>query len=243
MCMRLLLVDAHPVVRIGLMALLREGFHQQVEINESASGEDALHQVSKSIPHLTLMEIGLPGISGIETTRRLRQRLPQFKVLFVTRHSGLALVRKALDVGALGYVSKTAEPGVLIEAVQRCLAGHPYVEQSLAIQLLCQRGADTGDGACVLDLTPRELEIFIMLAKGFSVRKIADHLCISHKTVSNHVSLLKNKLGQDSLAGLVHLALEAGVVSAGGGRPAPMVPPWMEDGVPVQELLVHDTGV
>jgi len=241
MCMRLLLVDAHPVVRLGAMALLRDGhLPQEVEISEAASGEDALHQVSKSIPHLTLMEIALPGISGLETTRRLRQRLPQFKVLFFTRHSGLALVRKALDVGALGYVSKMAEPGILIEAVQRCLAGHPYIEQSLAIQLACQRSGDAAD-PCMLDLTPRELEIFIMLAKGFSVRKIADHLCISHKTVSNHVSLLKSKLGQDSLAGLVHLALESGVISTGGGRSSPIFPAWLEG--PEQDVLVQDAGV
>jgi len=247
MGMRLLLVDAHPVVRLGLMTLLRDALHQEVEIHEVASGEDALHQVSKSIPHLTLMEIGLPGISGIETARRLRQRLPQFKVLFVTRHSGLALVRKALDVGALGYVNKTAEPGVLVEAVQRCLAGHPYIEQSLAIQLVCQRGGEVGTDTCVLDLTPRELEIFIMLAKGFAVRKIADHLCISHKTVSNHVSLLKHKLGQDSLAGLVHLALESGVVASGSGHPAASIPMWtdtaLEHDPQVQEMLVQDAGI
>jgi len=78
--MRLLLVDTHPVVRIGLAACLRDAF-QEIEIAEAASGEDALVQVSKSIPHLTLMGIGLPGISGLETTRRLRQRMPQFKVL------------------------------------------------------------------------------------------------------------------------------------------------------------------
>jgi len=210
------------------------------EISEVGTGEDALHHVSKTIPHLTMMGIGLPGISGLETTRRLRQRLPQFKVLFFTRHTGLALVRKALDVGALGYVSKAAEPAVLIEAVQRCLAGYPYIEQALAIQLACQRGGCADGHPHVFDLTSRELEIFIMLARGFPLRKIADHLCISYKTVSNHVSLLKNKLGQESLAGLVHLALESGVIS-GSGRAASGVAPWMEGTVP--DMLVHDAGV
>jgi len=219
--MRLLLVDAHPLVRMGLAACLRDAF-QEIEIAEAASGEDALVQVSKSIPHLTLMGLDLPGISGLETTRRLRQRLPQlpqFKVLFFTRHNGLALVRKALDVGALGYVSKTADPRILLEAVHSCLAGHPYIEQPLAIQMACQRSGRTDAQPCILDMTPRELEIFTMLARGFPARKIADHLCISHKTVCNHVSLLKHKLGQDSLAGLIHLALDAGVVSTAGRMP------------------------
>jgi len=216
--MRVLLVDAHPVVRMGLATCLRDTF-QEIEIAEAASGEDTLIQVSKSIPNLTIMGIGLPGISGLETTRRLRQRLPQFKVLFFTRYDGLSLVRKALDVGALGYVSKSADPRILIEAVHSCLAGHPYIEQSLAIQMACQHTTRTGENPCLKGLTPRELEIFMMLTRGFPVRKIADHLCISHKTVSNHVSLLKHKLDQDSLAGLVHLALDAGVISASTGTP------------------------
>jgi len=125
-----------------------------------------------------------------------------------------------LELGALGYVSKSAEPRILIEAVHSCLAGHPYIEQPLAIQMACQRGGRTGAHPCILGLTLRELEIFTMLARGFPARKIADHLCISHKTVCNHVSLLKHKLGQDSLAGLVHLALDAGVISSPGGTPA-----------------------
>jgi len=216
--MRLLLVDAHPVVRMGLAALLRDEF-QNVEIAEVDTGEEALHQVSKSIPHLTVMGIALPGISGLETTRRLRQRLPQFKVLFFTRHNGLSLVHKALDVGALGYVSKAADAKTLLEAVHSCLAGHPYIEPPLAIQMACQRGTRPDGNPSIQGLSPRELEIFMMLARGFPVRKIADHLCISHKTVSNHVSLLKHKLGQDSLAGLVHLALDAGVISVSGSAP------------------------
>jgi len=129
---------------------------------------------------------------------------------------------------------------VLIEAVQRCLAGHPYIEQALAIQLACQRGGCMDEHPHVFDLTPRELEIFIMLARGFPLRKIADHLCISYKTVSNHVSLLKNKLGQESQAGLVHLALESGVISGGGGMDA-IAHAWVET-LP-QEMLVHDAGV
>jgi len=223
--MRLLVVDAHPVVRLGLTALLRDAFGE-VEIAGVGSGEDALQHISKSIPHLTVMGVALPGISGLETARRLRQRLPQFKILFFTRHTGLALVRKALDVGALGYVSKTVELPVLLEAVQRCLAGHPYIEQSLAIQMACQRN----DVAGVFDLSPRELEIFMMLARGFSTRKIADHLCISHKTVSNHVSLLKSKLGQESLPGLVHLALESGVILP-CTRNEVSAPVWMDIGL------------
>jgi len=231
--MRLLLVDSHPVLRMGLASLLRGAF-QEVEITEADTGEDALHQVSKGIPHLTVMGIALPGISGLETTRRLRQRLPQFKVLFFTHHSGLALVRKALDVGALGYVSKTADSRVLLDAVHSCLAGHPYIEPALAIQMACQRSHGRTEAPCVLNLTPRELEIFMMLARGFSARKIADHLCISYKTVCNHVSLLKHKLGQDSLAGLIHLALETGMISAAGEAPE-----MMETGKNLSPVMLH----
>ncbi len=213
--MKILLVDDHFVVRDGVASLLR-GLIPEVEVSEAADGEAALEAVQRSVPSLVILDIGLPGISGLEVTRRLRQRLPQLRVLFFSMHDELPLVRQALDAGAAGYITKGASPAVLVEAVRRILAGHAYIEQPLATQLARQpQGAD-GQDPRLQGMTQREFEIFVMLARGLPVRQVAEHLCISAKTVSNHVTLLKQKLQVVSHAELVHLAIDAGVLRVGG---------------------------
>ena len=132
--MKILLVDDHAVVRQGYASLLR-ALLPDVLVSEACDGEQALQRVQEEIPHLVIMDIGLPGISGLETTRRLRQRLPQLRVLFFSMHDELPLVRQALEAGASGYLTKSSAPEVLIEAVRRVLDGHAYIEQSLATQL------------------------------------------------------------------------------------------------------------
>ena len=132
--MNILLVDDHAVVRQGYASLLR-ALMPDLQVREAATGEEALSLVQEQVPHLVIMDFGLPGISGLETTRRLRQRLPQLRVLFFSMHDELPLVRQALDAGAAGYLTKNSAPQVLVEAVRRVLAGHVYIEQSLATQL------------------------------------------------------------------------------------------------------------
>ena len=212
--MKILLVDDHAVVRQGYASLLR-AMLPEVEVSEACDGEQALAQVQAQIPSLVIMDLGLPGISGLETLRRLRQRLPQVRVLFFSMHDELPLVRQALEAGALGYLTKTSSPQVLIEAVKRTLAGHVYIEQELATHLACNRGQDGSRDPRLQGLTQRELEIFVMLAKGIPNRRIAEQLCISSKTVSNNLTLLKSKLQVDSHAELVHLAIDTGVIRVG----------------------------
>lgn len=210
--MNILLVDDHAVVRQGYSSLLR-ALLPAMEVREAATGEEALIRVQESVPHLVIMDFGLPGISGLETTRRLRQRLPQLRILFFSMHDELPLVRQALDAGATGYLTKSSAPQVLIEAVRRVLAGHAYIEQPLATQLACHQ--DASDPR-LHSMTQRELEIFVMLAKGTPARQIAEQLSISSKTVSNHLTLLKSKLQVSSHAELVHLGIDMGVVRKAG---------------------------
>lgn len=202
--MDILLVDDHPMVRLGLSTALGP----ELPVREAGSGEEALQRVYEQVPGLVLMDFDLPGISGLETTRRLRRKLPQLRVLFYSEHTELGLVRQALEAGACGYLSKTAGTAVLLDAVRRVLAGHAYIEQHLATQLACQAQQPQR----MQGLTQRETEIFLMLAKGTPTRLIAEHLCISGKTVSNYLTLLKSKLQVRSHAELVHLAIEAGLL-------------------------------
>ncbi|MEZ1314892.1 response regulator transcription factor [Pseudomonas fluorescens] len=210
--MNILLVDDHAVVRQGYASLLR-ALLPAMQVREAATGEEALARVQEAVPNLVIMDFGLPGISGLETTRRLRQRLPQLRVLFFSMHDELPLVRQALDAGASGYLTKSSAPPVLIEAVHRILAGHAYIEQPLATQLACH---PQQEDPRLQSMTQRELEIFVMLAKGTPVRLIAEQLSISGKTVSNHLTLLKSKLQVSSHAELVHLGIDLGVVRKAG---------------------------
>ncbi|MGF0238422.1 response regulator [Rhodococcus sp. IEGM1300] len=212
--MNILLVDDHAVVRQGYASLLR-ALLPAIEVREAASGEEALTKVQEALPHLVIMDFGLPGISGLETTRRLRQRLPQLRILFFSMHDELPLVRQVLDAGASGYLTKSSAPEVLIEAVRRILAGHAYIEQPLATQLACHPRHDASDPR-LHSMTQRELEIFVMIAKGTPARLIAEQLSISSKTVSNHLTLLKSKLQVTSQAELVHLGIDMGVVRKAG---------------------------
>jgi two-component system invasion response regulator UvrY len=212
--MKILLVDDHAVVRQGYASLLR-ALLPDVLVSEACDGEQALQRVQEEIPNLVIMDIGLPGISGLETTRRLRQRLPQLRVLFFSMHDELPLVRQALDAGAIGYLTKSSAPEVLVEAVKRTLAGHAYIEQPLATHLACNPVHQGSPDPRLRDMTQREFEIFVMLAKGIPTRMIAEKLCISGKTVSNYMTLLKNKLQVGSQAELVHLAIDTGILRVG----------------------------
>ena len=208
--MNILLVDDHAVVRQGYTSLLAMMLGQ-AEVRGVESGEEAIAAAQQRVPDLVIMDIGLPGISGIETARRLLQRWPLLRVLFFSMHDELPLVRQALDAGASGYLTKSSAPEVLIEAVRRILDGHAYIEQALATELAYTPGDQRWQG-----MTPRELEIFLMLAKGTPMRQIAEQLSISSKTVSNHLTLLKSKLQVSSHAELVHLGIDMGVVRVAG---------------------------
>ena len=205
--MNILLVDDHAIVRQGYTSLLAMTF-TQAHIREATSGEEAISAAQQQVPDLVVLDIGLPGISGIETARRLLLRWPSLRILFFSMHDELPLVRQALAAGALGYITKGAAPDVLLEAVRRCLGGQRYIEQDLATQLAC---AGT-DGTRLKCMTQREFEIFVMLAKGTPPRRIASQLCISSKTVSNNLTVLKQKLNVSSLTELVHLAIDTGVI-------------------------------
>lgn len=212
--MKILLVDDHAVVRQGYASLLK-ALLPEVQVDEAGSGEEALQSVPILAPHLVVLDIGLPGISGLETCRRLRQRLPQLPVLFFSMHDELSLVRQALDAGASGYITKSSAPDVLIEAVRRTLSGHMYIEQTLATQLASQKYTQGAIDPRLQSMTPREMEVFVMLSRGFPTQQIAAKLCISSKTVSNYMTLLKHKLQVSSQVELVHLAIDTGVLRIG----------------------------
>ncbi|WP_090349508.1 response regulator [Pseudomonas oryzae] len=210
--MHILIVDDHAVVRQGYASLLAT-LLDDVSVSEATSGEEAIQLVARGCPDLLILDVGLPGISGLETARRLLARHAGLRVLFFSMHDELPVVRKALEAGACGYLTKCAAPQVLLEAVRKVLAGQTYLEHGLATALACA-GQDDQDPR-LRGMTQRELEIFVMLARGVGLRQIAEKLCISAKTVSNYQTLLKNKLQVASQGELVHLAIDTGLLRVG----------------------------
>jgi DNA-binding NarL/FixJ family response regulator len=201
--MKILIVDDHAIVRDGLSRLLSaEGGH---EIRMAANGREALAQARAFRPDLTILDLNLPGLGGLELLRRLAQLGPG-KILVLSMHAEPLYARRALEAGAHGYVSKNAAPDELLAAIRRVAGGGRYVEAEIAQALALGAGAEALDA-----LSPRELEIMRLLAGGASLAEIADALGASYKTIANTCTLIKSKLGVARTADLVRLAIETGV--------------------------------
>ena len=162
---------------------------------------------------MVLLDMGLPDISGLEVGRRLRQRWRGAAILFFTMHDELPMVRQALDVGGLGFVSKSCAPEELAEAVKRVASGQPYIEHPIATRLAMNQERPVDHR--LRDMTQREMEVLLMYARGESLGGIAERLCVSSKTVSNHLAGLKSKLQVSSSVELIHLAVDAGLIRYG----------------------------
>lgn len=210
--MKLMIVDDHQVVRQGIANLLRSML-PAVAITEVDNGQDAVARYGELRPDLVLLDMGLPDISGLEVGRRLRQRWRGAAILFFTMHDELPMVRQALDVGGLGFVSKSCAPEELAEAVKRVAAGQPYIEHPIATRLAMNQERPVDHR--LRDMTQREMEVLLMYARGESVGGIAERLCVSSKTVSNHLAGLKSKLQVSSSVELIHLAVDAGLIRYG----------------------------
>lgn len=214
MKIRLLLVDDHAVVRTGLRMLL-EGESDLEIVGEAETASEAINQISKLAPHVILMDLGLPDMSGIEATRRIKQLDPDSAVVALTIHEDEEYFFKTLDAGASGYVPKRAAPEELLTAIRVASQGEVYLYPSLAkllvkdylSQSLQPQNQSTLDG-----LTPRESEVLTLLADGASNQDIAEQLSISPKTVARHRENIMSKLNLHSRAELVKYAIRKGII-------------------------------
>ncbi|WP_077037477.1 response regulator transcription factor [Pelomonas sp. KK5] len=207
---RLLLVDDHPVVRAGYQRLLEQDGEMQV-VGQAGDVDSACALHARHEPDLTITDLSLPGSGGLELIRRLRERHGgQARLLVFSMHDSEMLVRRALELGARGFVTKASAPECLIEAVSRAMAGGRYLSPDLPARLLHEpgRAAEPAFDA----LTQREFEIFRLLACGSSLADCARALHLSPKTVSNHQSVIKEKLGLSTSAAMAHLALRHGLI-------------------------------
>jgi DNA-binding NarL/FixJ family response regulator len=205
--MRFLLVDDHAVVRSGLRRLLAA--LPGVEISEAAEGRAALAVVRAEQPDVVLLDLNLPGLGGLELLRRVLLEHPAARVVVLSMHAEALYAARALQAGAVGYLSKNASPEELLEAIRRVAAGGRYIENEIAQELALQ-AATTGNPA--ERLTSRDLEILRLLGNSQSLAQIAEALGVSYKTVANTCSGIKAKLGVARTGDLVRLSIEMGIV-------------------------------
>lgn len=207
--MKILIADDHSVVRQGYAGLLQAKL-SSCEIIEAVSGEEACDQFTSERPDLVIMDIGLPGISGIEAAQRIIKVDPAARILFFSMYEESQVVKQALGVGGMGYITKSGPPSTLIEAVNRISRGETFIEYDLVMRVGSQQ--KTSVDQRLKTLTQREYEIFVLLARGDTYKEIGEHLGIGGKTVSNNLAIIKSKLGINSVAKLVYLAIDAGIV-------------------------------
>lgn len=205
-----LLADDHAVVREGYRRLL-ERTSDIVVLAEAGSGEDAYRLFAELAPDVTVLDINLPGIGGLECARRILAREPQARILMFSMHEDVVFPSRALQMGARGYVTKSSAPEVLVEAVRLVAEGKLYIShdmaQELAVQML------PGHENPLQALSPREFEVFRLLVAGHSIGEIGRILSLSYKTVANHQSNIRAKLDVSNTAQVVRMAMMHGMLA------------------------------
>jgi len=205
--MKLLIVDDHPVVRSGLRRLLAA--EPGLEIAEAATGQEAIGAFREERADLVILDLNLPGISGVEVLGRLLIEDAKARVLVISMYDNPIYVARVLEAGARGYVSKNAPPEQIIEAVRRVAAGRTYIEPEMAQELAL--GNIRPSSNPLNHLSPRDVEILRLLADGSSLTEIAQAIGVSYKTVANHCSQLKTRLATPRTADLIRLAISCGL--------------------------------
>jgi two-component system, NarL family, invasion response regulator UvrY len=209
---RVLLVDDHEVVRTGFRLLLQS--HGEVSIaGEANSGESACRLHLELEPDVTVMDLAMPGMGGLEALKRIRAHHPAARVLALSAHDDVMHARRALREGALGFLSKRSAPEALLEAVTTVAAGRRYLDMSLAHKFALEDLEGTGKSP-IERLSEREFEVFMRLARGETVARIAEDLKLSASTVGTHLYNIKQKLEVSNQSELTLLALRHGLIEA-----------------------------
>jgi DNA-binding NarL/FixJ family response regulator len=185
-----LLVDDHQMVRTGLATLL--GSTEDIRVvAQAGDGEQAVAEASRTFPDVVLMDLSMPGVDGVEATRRILADQPEVKVVVLTSFSDRGRVSEALNAGAVGYLLKDCEPADLLAAVRSAAAGHVPLDPRVAGVLLPDAGSSRPEDA----MSPRELEVLRLVAQGLANKQIGRRLGISERTVKAHLGRVFRQLG------------------------------------------------
>lgn len=205
---RVLLVDDHAVVRAGYRMLLEQAGMDVIA--EADSGENACRLYAELQPDVVIMDLSLPGISGLEAVRRIVARDAKARILVFSMHDDPVFIDQAVNAGARGYITKRSAAEVMVEALRTIAGGKVYIEPGLAQELAFRKIRENDSPFAVL--TTREFEICTLLAQGRNTSEIAKRLSISYKTVANYSTQIKGKLGVGTTAELARLAIRYNII-------------------------------
>ncbi|MGE5849759.1 MAG: response regulator [Candidatus Methylomirabilota bacterium] len=212
---RVLLADDHAVLRAGLRALLAaEG--DLLVVGEASEGAEAIRLCQALRPDVVVMDIGMPGVSGIDATARIKRDLPGTKVLILSMHDDRGYLRQVLRVGASGYVLKKAADTELLAAIRAAARGEVFLDPALAKALVDEVMEPMALSGEIPALSDRERDVLRLLAHGYTNQQVADRLCISVKSVETYKARLMEKLGLKGRAELVRYALQHGFLKDTG---------------------------
>jgi DNA-binding NarL/FixJ family response regulator len=211
---RVLLVDDHAVVRAGYRRYLEQAQGEHAEgvqvVAEAGSAGQGYAAYCQSQPDVSVVDLSMPGASGVQLIQRILARDPQARVLAFSMHEQALFVQQAIAAGACGYITKNSAGEALVEAVRAAHAGGRFFSPGLALPSLAAQPLPEAGSADAL--SAREFEVFRLIARGLTLGEIADILHLSSKTVANHQTRIKEKLGVQTTAALVHRALQSGAV-------------------------------
>ncbi len=207
---RVLLVDDHKLVRTGIRRLLTDSAEVEV-VAEAESGEEAIALARTHHPQVVLMDVTMPGIGGLEATRKLVQQDSGLRVIALSVHTDDPYPSRLLEAGAAGYLSKDCGAEEIVTAIKRVSRGEVYIDADVARNLALS-GLRGRPGPNFQKLSQREMQIMLMVVKGYTIQKISDHLFISPKTVSTYRYRLFDKLGVANDVELTRLAIRHGIV-------------------------------
>ncbi len=208
--LKVLLVDDHAVVRAGYQLLLSQS-DQVKEVIEADSGEQAYKQYQEHQPHVVVMDLSLPGMSGLTCIRKIISRDATAKILVFSIHDESVYVTRALEAGAIGYITKSSASETLVEAVSKVAQGETFIEPEISKRMQAHKFTDV-DSTVLSELSAREFEVFRLIAKGYTAQDVAETLFLSAKTVANYNTQIKSKLKVKTNSELTRLAYRHGVI-------------------------------
>ena len=203
---KILLVDDHELFRSGLRRILETSGSMEV-VAEAESGELAIESVDREQPNVVLMDVNMPGIGGIEATRQLSRKYPKVRIIALTALSDGPLPNKLLDAGACGFLTKGCPQDELFGAIEKVAAGGNYLSRDIAQKLALSDFVARSEEDLLSVLSPREMQVMLMITEGQSNQDISENLFLSPKTVSTYRARLYDKLRIQNDVELTHLAI------------------------------------
>ena len=212
----ILIIDDHPLFREGLKTIVERDKRFKV-VGEAGTGRQGLKMARQLKPDLSVVDISLPDINGVQVATEMRAYLPETKIMIVSMHSKIDYIAEAFQAGATGYVAKDSASDRLIQGIESVLKGEYFLDSSVSHQVVEKLMKFPVKDAKITDadygsLTPREQEVMRLLAEGATPKEVADKLCISPKTVENHRANIMKKLGIHSTMDLVRYAARLGLI-------------------------------